>query len=211
MTMTALDSWLAQRYWPEDDLLRALRADLHERGPTIQISPEAGQLLGVLIGATGARRVLEVGTLFGYSAVWMARALPPDGHIDTIELEPLHADAAEHWLREAGVAERVRVHRGRAADVLDTLPGPYDLVFIDADKAGYAAYARAGIERLRPGGLLVADNVLWHGAIADPDDRSPQAEGIRALHDVIGGDAGLRSTVVPVGDGLSLSVKSPES
>ncbi len=211
MTMTALDSWLAQRYWPEDDLLRALRADLHERGPTIQISPEAGQLLGVLIGATGARRVLEVGTLFGYSAVWMARALPPDGHIDTIELEPLHADAAEHWLREAGVAKRVRVHRGRAADVLHTLPGPYDLVFIDADKAGYAAYARAGIERLRPGGLLVADNVLWHGAIADPDDRSPQAEGIRALHDVIGGDAGLRSTVVPVGDGLSLSVKSPES
>ncbi len=211
MTMTALDSWLAQRYWPEDDLLRALRADLHERGPTIQISPEAGQLLGVLIGATGARRVLEVGTLFGYSAVWMARALPPDGHIDTIELEPLHADAAEHWLREAGVAERVRVHRGRAADVLDTLPGPYDLVFIDADKAGYAAYARAGIERLRPGGLLVADNVLWHGAIADPDDRSPQAEGIRALHDVISGDPNLRSTVVPVGDGLSLSVKPAAS
>ncbi len=205
--MSALDSWLAERYWPEDDLLRALRADLHERGPSIEISPAAGQLLGVLIDAIGARRVLEVGTLFGYSAVWMARALPPDGRIDTIELEALHADAAEHWLREAGVAERVTVHRGRAADVLRSLSGPYDLVFVDADKAGYATYARAGIERLRPGGMLVADNVLWHGSIADPDDRSPQAEGIRALHDVITGDPRLRSTVVPIGDGLSLSVR----
>lgn len=202
-----LDAWLAERYWPEDDLLRALRADLRERGPSIQISPAAGQLLSVLIEATGARRVLEVGTLFGYSAIWMARALPSGGHIDTVELDALHADAAEHWLGEAGVADRVNVHRGRALDVLASLPGPYDLVFVDADKASYAAYARAAIERLRPGGMLVADNVLWHGSVADPEDRSPQAEGIRALHEVIARDPGLRSTVVPVGDGLSLSVK----
>ncbi len=99
--MTDLDAWLAERYWPEDDLLRALQEDLRERGPTIQISPAAGRLLAVLVDAIGARRILEVGTLFGYSAIWMARALPAGGRLDTIELEALHADAAERWLREA--------------------------------------------------------------------------------------------------------------
>ena len=206
--MSALDAWLAARYWPEDAVLSALRADLRERGPSIQISPAAGQLLAVLIAASGARRVLEVGTLFGYSAIWIARALPAGGHLDTVEVEAVHADAAEHWLAEAGLADRVTVHRGRGMEVVERLPGPYDLVVVDADKGSYADYASAGIERLRPGGLLVADNVLWHGSVADPSERSPQAEGIRALHAVIAGHPQLRSTVVPVGDGLSISVKT---
>ena len=205
--MSDLDGWLAQRYWPEDDVLVALKADLRERGPSIQISPPAGRLLAVLVAATGARRVLEIGALFGYSAIWLARALPPDGHLDTIEVSPLHADAAEHWIAEARLAERVTVHRGRGVEVLERLPGPYDVVFVDADKPSYGDYARAAIERLRPGGLLVADNVLWHGRVADPAAQGEGAAGIRALHDVISAHPDLLSTVVPVGDGLSLSVK----
>ena len=101
-----------------------MRADIAERGPQIQVSAEAGRLLALLVRAAGATRVLEVGTLFGYSGIWMARELPAGGRLDTIEIEKLHADAAEHWFERAGLADRVTVHRGAGLDVLATLPGP---------------------------------------------------------------------------------------
>ena len=133
--MDALEQYLSERYWSEDDLLREVRADIAERGPQIQVSAEAGRLLALLVRAAGATRVLEVGTLFGYSGIWMARELPAGGRLDTIEIEKLHADAAEHWFERAGLADRVTVHRGAGLDVLATLPGPYDVAFIDADKS----------------------------------------------------------------------------
>ena len=151
--------------------------------------------------------MLELGTLFGYSGIWMARELPPDGHMDTVEVNPAHADAAEHWFERAGLADRVTVHRGRGLDVLAAgLPGPYDVAFIDADKAGYPEYARISLERLRPGGIVIADNMIRSGRIlrAGLDDDN---DGIRALHDLLGGEANLVSTTVPVGDGLALAVK----
>ena len=135
--MDALEQYLSERYWSEDDLLREVRADIEQRGPTIQVSAEAGRLLALLVRAAGAKRVLEIGTLFGYSGIWMARELPPGGHMDTIEIEEMHAEAAEHWFERAGLADRVTVHRGAGLDVLATLPGPYDVAFIDADKRTY--------------------------------------------------------------------------
>ena len=202
-----LEQYLAEHYWSEDDLLREVRSDIEQRGPAIQVSAEAGRLLALLVRLAGATRVLELGTLFGYSGIWMARELPPGGHMDTVEVNPAHADAAEHWFERAGLADRVTVHRGRGLDVLAAgLPGPYDVAFIDADKAGYPEYARISLERLRPGGIVIADNMIRSGRIlrAGLDDDN---DGIRALHDLLGGDSNLVSTTVPVGDGLAVAVK----
>src|SRR5262249_16485016 len=154
------EQYLSSRYWSEDTLLQELRADLEQRGPTIQISPETGRLIALLVRAAAATRVLEVGTLFGYSGVWIARELPPGGRLDTVEIECMHADAAEEWFARAGLADRVTVHRGAGVDVLATLPGPYDVAFIDADKDNYPSYTRLALERLRPGGILIADNAI---------------------------------------------------
>ena len=150
--------------------------------------------------------MLEVGTLFGYSGIWMARELPPGGRLDTIELETVHADAAEHWFERAGVSDRVTVHRGAGVDVLTTLPGPYDLAFIDADKDNYPAYTRMALERLRPGGLLVADNAIRGGRIVETG-AGPGIDGIRGMHDLLAADSGVVATTLPVGDGMAIAVK----
>jgi predicted O-methyltransferase YrrM len=204
--MDALEQYLSEHYWSEDDLLREVRSDIEQRGPAIQVSAEAGRLLALLVRAAGATRVLEVGTLFGYSGIWMARELPPHGHMDTIELEQMHADAAEHWFERAGLADRVTVHRGAGGDVLPKLAGPYDVAFIDADKRGYPEYLRLSLERLRPGGIVIADNAIHRGQIAQPGG-SADVEGIRRMHDLMAGDANLVATTVPVGDGLAIAVK----
>lgn len=203
----ATAAYLCARYWEEDELLRDLREDLERRGPTIQVSAETGRLLATVIAATGATRVLEVGTLFGYSGVWLARALPAHGHLDTLELSDVHADVAEEWFARAGVGDRVTVHRGAALDTLERLQGPYDAVFIDAAKTEYAAYADHAARLLPPGGVLLADNAIWSGRVADPAVTDDDTEGIRRFHERITGDAAWTSTVLPVGDGVSVSVK----
>jgi caffeoyl-CoA O-methyltransferase len=204
--MDALEQYLSEHYWSEDGLLREVRADIEQRGPTIQVSAEAGRLLALLERAAGATRVLEVGTLFGYSGIWMARELPAGARLDTIEIEKLHADAAEHWFERAGLADRVTVHRGAGLDVLPTLPGPYDVAFIDADKQTYPDYLRLSLERLRPGGIVIADNAIRRGRIVEVGGDADM-EGIRTMHDLLGGDSELVSTTVPVGDGLAIAVK----
>jgi predicted O-methyltransferase YrrM len=202
-----LEQYLEEHYWSEDDLLREVRADIEQRGPAIQVSAEAGRLLALLVRLAGARHVLELGTLFGYSGIWIARELPPDGHLDTVEVNPMHADAAEHWFARAGLADRVTVHRGAGLDVLATgCAGPYDVSFIDADKDAYPEYARISLERLRPGGLVIADNAIRRGQIVQAGVDAGM-DGIRALHDLLGGDSNLVSTTVPVGDGLAMAVK----
>jgi predicted O-methyltransferase YrrM len=204
--MDALEQYLSERYWSEDDLLREVRADIEQRGPTIQVSAEAGRLLALLVRAAGAKHVLEIGTLFGYSGIWMARELPPGGHMDTIEIQEMHAEAAEHWFARAGLADRVTVHRGAGLDVLATLPGPYDVAFIDADKRTYPDYVRLSLERLRPGGIVIADNAIRRGRIVQAGGDADM-EGTRAMHDLLGGDSNLVATTVPVGDGLAIAVK----
>ncbi len=203
----ATEAYLRTRYWQEDDLLRALREDLERRGPAIQVSAETGRLLATLVAAVGARRVLEVGTLFGYSGVWLSRALPPDGVLDTLELSDVHADAAEEWFARAGVADRVTVRRGPALSTLATLVGPYDVAFLDAAKVEYPDYARHAARLLRPGGVLLADNAIWSGRPADLAATDEDTEGIRRFHDAMAADPAWASTVLPVGDGVALCVR----
>jgi predicted O-methyltransferase YrrM len=205
----ATGAYLGHRYWEEDDLLRDLREDLQRRGPTIQVSAETGRLLAVLVAAVDAHRVLEVGTLFGYSGVWIARALPPDGRLDTLELSDVHADAAEGWFVRAGLDDRVTVRRGPALETLAALDGPFDAMFLDAAKAEYVQYTEHAARLLRPGGLLLADNAIWSGRIADPDVSDDDTEGIRSFLDLIAGDPTWDASVLPVGDGVAVAVRRP--
>ena len=203
--MDPLEHYLEERYWSEDDLLRAVRADIAERGPLIQVSAEAGRLLGLLVRAAGATRVLEIGTLFGYSGIWMARELPPGGRLDTIEIETLHADAAEHWFERAGLGRRLGAPRRRPRRA-GNAARPLRRAFIDADKATYPEYARLSLERLRPGGMVIADNAIRRGRIVEAGVDADM-DGIRAMHDLLAGDPELVSTAIPVGDGLAVAVK----
>lgn len=204
----ALVEYVQERYAREDAVLTDLRAALVQRGmPMIHVSPATGRVLQVLVAAAGGRRVLEVGTLGGYSAIWMARGLTPGGHLTTVELEPERAELARSFLAEAGVADAVEVIVGDARALLPTLgpDGAFDVVFLDADKEGYAGYAREADRLLRPGGLLLADNAFWSGRVleAPMDDAT---RGIQAFNDALAGGR-YPATILPVGDGLAIAVK----
>src|SRR6185369_16730003 len=151
----------------EDEILASLREEADRTGlPPIAISADEGRLLQVLLTAIGARRVLEVGTLGGYSAICMARALPPDGRLTTIEIEPAHAEFAKRYIARAGQGDRVEVRLGRALDVLPALDGErFDAIFLDADKEPLPTYFDWGLRLVRPGGLIIADNALWGGRV----------------------------------------------
>jgi predicted O-methyltransferase YrrM len=211
MSTTTLDdrthAWLAERFWRDDELLADARERFREIGPSIEVPIETGALLATLVRATGARRILEVGTLFGYSTTWMARALPDDGHIDTLELVPEHAAFARELLREAGLAERVVVHQGDARETLARLQGPYDLVFIDADKEGYVDYLDRALEIVRPGGTIIADNVIWSGRVADPSNDESGTQALRSYLERVMHHPQLDTNVLPVGDGVAISIR----
>jgi predicted O-methyltransferase YrrM len=181
--------------------------------PAIDVSPLQGKLLHLLARAVGARRILEVGTLGGYSTVWLARALPPDGRLTTLEVSPRHAAVARTNLERAGLADRVDVVVGDAVDSLALLQGPVDLVFVDADKPGNPVYAGEALRLLRPGGLLVVDNTVRGGAVATgPEDDA--VRGVHALHDLLRSDPRVDATAIQtVGvkghDGFTLAVRLP--
>jgi O-methyltransferase len=179
--------------------------DPHE---VMMTHPDLGALLEVLVRATGGRRVLEIGTFVGTSAAWMARGLAADGVIDTLEADPERADRAERFFARAGIAGRVRVHRGPAGGTLPSLPaGAYDLAYIDADKTGYPAYLEQAVRLVRPGGLIVADNVLSAGRVAlPPEERDENAAALVAFTEAALAHPRLRTAVVTVGDGITLSV-----
>lgn len=221
-----ITDYIEELFAPEDDVLRALRAGVAEAGmPEIYISAEAGRLLQVLLAAAGARRVLEIGTLGGYSAIWMARALPADGRLITLEREPAHAALARRFIARAGLAERIEVREGDAHALLRELEAAgerFDACFIDAEKEGYADYLARALTLVREGGLILADNVLWHGDVlpggalhagGDDDDdvglarRRETARTVDAFNRAIAGDAALLSTIVPVRDGIAVAVR----
>lgn len=170
--------------------------------------PDLGALLEVLVRASGGRSVLEIGTFVGTSAAWMARGLEPAGHIDTLEADGERARRAEEFFAQAGLADRIRVHRGPAEA---TLPGltadAYDLCYIDADKPGYIGYLEHAVRLVRTGGLIVADNVLAGGRVALPEgERDTNAAALVAFTEAATGDARLRTALLTVGDGVTLSV-----
>lgn len=167
--------------------------------------PTVGALLRQFVLLLQPRRVLEIGTFSGYATVWMAGALPGNGRIDTVEIN----DEMEPLIREgfarAGVADRVRLHIGDALAVIPTLEKPFDLVFIDADKRDYVAYYQAVVDDVRPGGLILADNVLWDGKVyADPMPRDRQTVGLHAFNDLVAGDSRVDSFILPLRDGLNI-------
>ncbi len=206
-----LQRYVTELFAAEDPILAAIRARHAAAGlPPIHISPEEGKLLHLLLLTIGATTVLEIGALGGYSGVWLARALPPQGRLTTIEKDPRHARIARQAFAEAGLDARVRLIEGAALDVLPTLTPGFDAVFVDADKEPLAQYFEWSMRLLRPGGLLLCDNAFFHGAAVDPEDRSPAAAGVRAFNRLAASDPRLVATIVPVRDGLVVGVKVRE-
>ncbi|MGH9102674.1 MAG: O-methyltransferase [Acidimicrobiales bacterium] len=200
---------------PDPALEAALEASAAAGLPPINVAANQGKLLHLLARATGARKILEVGTLGGYSTIWLARALPEGGSLLTLEANPLHAKVATESISRAGLAHLVEVRLGLATETLAKLAsegaGGFDLVFIDADKANYPSYLSSALELAAPGALLVADNVVRQGAVLDATGGDADLRGIRRFHELLGADPRVDATVVQtVGtkgyDGFALGI-----
>lgn len=182
----ALTDWLA----PEDAALRSATASAARAGmPSIAVAPAQGRMLQVLARAIGARRILEIGTLAGYSAIWLARALPADGRLITLELDPERAQIARENLARANLSEKSEVLVGPAADSLDALvrakPAPFDMIFIDADKQSCPLYMTHSLALARTGTVIVVDNAISRGRLIDPSTGDPQVDGLRTMMDLV--------------------------
>jgi caffeoyl-CoA O-methyltransferase len=192
---------------PEPTMLSDLAEETRSisRQPFMMVGPAQGQLLAVLVHALRPRTVLEIGTFTGYSCLAMARALPPDGRIVTCELDPVHAEVARRHIARSPHADRIEVVLGPALDTIAGLPGPFDLVFLDADKTGYVDYYEAVLPRLSPHGIIAVDNTLHGGldASADPAERE-MIEAIRRFNTHVARDRRVEQVVLPLRDGLTL-------
>lgn len=210
----AVDRHLADALVHQDDALRrAVASEVEEGMPEIEVAPVNGKLLHLLARMSGARRVLEIGTLGAYSTIWLARAVPAGGRVVTIEAEPDIAAVARRNLDRAGVGERVEIKVGRGADVLPTMTGeePFDLVFIDADKESNTLYLDWAARLGRPGTVVVVDNVVRSGRIADPRDEDPQIIGVRDGLRMLGSDPRFDATALQTldakgWDGVALAI-----
>src|SRR3954447_19658734 len=197
----AVDHFAAGLLVPEDPALdAALAANAAAGLPAQDVSPAQGRFLELLVRIRGAGAVLEIGTLGGYSTIWLARGLTPGGRIVTLELEPRHAEVAVANLARAGYADVVEVRVGPALATLSVLAAdgraPFDLVFVDADKQSAAEYARWALRLAAPGGVVVFDNVVRGGALADPHSEDPRVRGVRALHEALAAAPGVRATTI---------------
>lgn len=200
-TWTEVDRYIGETLRLEDQALRdAVRASAAAGLPSIAVSPAQGMQLHILARSVGARRILEVGTLGGYSTIWLARALQPGGQVVTLELDPKHADVAEANFERAGLADRIAVMRGAALDSLAELaadPGEkFDFAFIDADKANIPAYFEAALDLSRAGALIVVDNVIRDGAITDARSKDASVIGVRRLNDFLRSERRVTATTI---------------
>lgn len=214
-----VDRYFTERLGLEDDALAAAQRDCQAAGlPPISVSAPQGKLLQLLALAIGARNILEIGTLGGYSAIWMARALPEGGRLVSLEVDARHAEVAARNLERAGVAAKVSVRLGPALETLPKLEregaGPFDLVFIDADKPSNPQYVEWAARLARPGALVVLDNVVRAGKVIVEDSGDPVVQGVRRAMDVFAGNARLSATAIQtVGtkghDGFALALVLP--
>jgi predicted O-methyltransferase YrrM len=204
--------YIAGLFAPEDALLASLREDADRSGlPPIAITPDEGRLLQVLLTAIQAHRVLEVGTLGGYSAIWMARALPKGGRLLSLEIEPVHAEFARRYVERAGLSSQVEIRVGRALDILPSLDGErFDAVFLDADKEPLPTYFEWSLRLLRPGGLLIADNTLWGGRVVDESERDDKTTAVREFNRRMATDPRVLGILVPTHDGVAVGVVRTE-
>lgn len=218
---TAVDSYIQTLFVPGDEVLEATLRESEKAGlPKVSVSPNQGKLLSMLVLLSGSRKVLEIGTLGGYSAIWMARALPDDGRLITLDQDPKHVTVARANVVRAGLEHKIDIRLGHAFDSLAQLEtehaGPFDLVFIDADKAPYVDYLRWALRLTRPGSLIVADNVLRRGEVIEGTLTGDDVDGIRRFNAALAAEPRLVSTILPlVGvkgyDGISLALVRPQT
>jgi predicted O-methyltransferase YrrM len=197
----AVDEFVAATIAPDDEVLSHAVERCEAAGmPSIQVSPPQGKLLALLVQAIGASTVLEFGTLGGYSSIWIGRALPQGGRLITLEADPGHAEVARQNIAEAGLSELVDLRVGPALETLTALEsegaGPFDLVFIDADKIHTPEYFAWSLDRTRPGGLIIADNVVRGGTLAEADSGDPTIEAQRRLHEWLAGEDRVSATTI---------------
>ncbi|MGF1615103.1 MAG: class I SAM-dependent methyltransferase [Gammaproteobacteria bacterium] len=194
----------------ESDLLRQLRAETaSDPMARMQIAPEQGQFMALLVELMGARRVLEIGVYTGYSSICLASALPPDGRLVACDLSEQWTRVAQRYWQTAGLADRIELHLAPALDTLAALladgqAATFDFAFIDADKREYKEYFEETLKLLRIGGLMAIDNTLWSGSVVDPDDQSEDTIAIRSFNEYLHGDNRIGLSLVPIGDGLTL-------
>lgn len=198
---TKAEKYFEHALFPHDEVLQSVLAANSGGGlPAIDVSPSQGKLLYLLARIHGARRILEIGTLGGYSTIWMARALPGEGLLVTLEAEPKHAEIARQNIERAGLAGQVRIITGQALDSLPKLKSeykePFDLVFIDADKPNTPEYYRWARELSRPGAVIVADNVVRNGEVTNPDCPDVRVQGMRRFLEVLAKDRKVEATVI---------------
>jgi predicted O-methyltransferase YrrM len=198
---TRVDEYWGTLFVPSDEALDAAQKASHEAGlPAISVAANQGKFLGLLAQIQGARRILEIGTLGGYSTIWLARALPPDGRVVTLELDPKHAEVARSNLERAGVAARVEIRVGRALESLAALKAegaaPFDFAFIDADKQNIPQYFEWALQLAKPGSVIVVDNVVRHGAVVDESSTDPNVVGVRRFNQLIANTPNVSATAI---------------
>ncbi|HEV7974677.1 O-methyltransferase [Amycolatopsis sp.] len=207
-----VDDYLGEVFVPADPALdAAVKASQAAGLPEIAVAPNQGKLLNLLARLAGARSILEIGTLGGYSTIWLARALPADGRLITLEFDPKHAEVARGNIAAAGLGDVVEVRVGAALDTLPSVEGPFEMVFIDADKVNIPRYFEWALRLTKPGSLIVIDNVIREGAVVDPSSTDPAVIGVRALNELIAAeprvDATSLQTVGAKGhDGLTIAL-----
>ena len=204
---SALDKYLREHSSAQDDALLWIQkqTNMYTNYPRMMSGPVQGALLKILTEISGARRVLEIGTYTGYSAVCIASGLPADGRLDTLELNDEMEDLILEGFRRAGLSDRISLYIGDAKESLASLQGPYDMVFIDADKREYLKYYEAVFDKVRPGGLIVADDVLWDGKVYEENvPTDSQTAGITAFNDAVAADLRVENVIIPLRDGLNV-------
>ena len=198
----AVDNYISDLFLEADPALEAALGAISAAGlPAISVSPTQGKLLHLLAQVQGASKILEIGTLGGYSTIWLARALPAGGHLISLELDPKHAEVARANVARAGLADKVEIRLGRAVDSLKQLVaeghgGPFDLIFIDADKPGYADYLQWSLKLARRGTLIIADNVVRKGEVANPASSDANVQGIRRFNELLAAEKRVSTTVL---------------
>lgn len=215
---SAVDAYFSERLIPEDPVLEAALRDSDAAGmPSHHVAPNQGKLLQLFAQMCGARRVLEIGTLAGYSTIWLARALPEGGQVVTLEANPQHAEVARRNIERAGLSHKVEIRVGKGAETLPLLAAergaPFDLVFIDADKPSNPIYLEWALKLTRPGSVIIGDNVVRNGAVADPASEDANVIGVRRFFELMAAEPRLSATALQtVGskgyDGFSLAIVS---
>jgi predicted O-methyltransferase YrrM len=196
-----VDRYFSESLLPSDPILEsALEASVAAGLPAISVSPNQGKLLQILAQTVGARSILEIGTLGGYSTIWLARGLRAGGHLITLEVDPKHAEVAQLNVARAGLQDVVEVRIGNAVEILPKLSaeqrGPFDLIFIDADKANIPVYFEWALKLSRPGTLIIVDNIVRSGAVIDADSADPSVQGVRRFIEILGAESRATGTAI---------------